>query len=220
MAIVTRCPNGHSVRAKDEHAGRTGFCPRCNVKMQVPIPQPAGNLGVSGEFVRQDPRPAWDAGETGPAATSSPFPVKQKTKLCVGCGNNVSQSFTVCPRCGTPLGKYRHLDVQREDGHIVVRFVERQLRDERIIGEIAEGLCGIADRVPQPHLVLDFARVAGVSSMMLGKLLMLQTKIRNGRGKLALRNVGPEVRQILAATRLDHTFHIEEDEASALKPSA
>lgn len=215
MAIVTRCPNGHSVRAKNEHAGRAGFCPHCYVKMQVPAPKPVGHLRLSGEYVRQNQQPVSGTNEI--SSTGVPLlRSRQKAKLCVGCGNSVSQSFAVCPRCGTPLATYRHLDVQREDCIIVVRFVERHLRDERIVAEIAEELCGIADRVPQPHLVLDFSRVAGVSSMMLGKLVMLQTKIKKRKGELSLRSIGPEVRNVLATTRLDHTLRTEEDEEHAL----
>lgn len=40
MSIKVTCPNGHALKVKDEFAGRTGRCPRCKVKVQVPAPVP------------------------------------------------------------------------------------------------------------------------------------------------------------------------------------
>ena len=37
MGIRFYCPNGHKLNVKDFQAGRTGFCPFCGVKMEIPL---------------------------------------------------------------------------------------------------------------------------------------------------------------------------------------
>jgi len=211
MAIRLHCPNGHAVRVNDEFAGKIGLCPKCRAKVQVPLPRQADHLRPSEEFVHQDPRHDRAIAGTGSGPLMPPFPSK-KTKLCVGCGHMASQSFAVCPRCGTPLATYRRLDVRKEGEVIIVRFAEHQIREEPTVREIADELCNLAERVPQQRLVLDFSGVVGLSSLMLGKLVMLQMRMKKSGGNLRLRNVGSEVREILATTRLDHAFQIEDDQ--------
>jgi anti-sigma B factor antagonist len=208
MNFKIHCPNGHSVLVKEEFAGKTGLCPQCRAKIRVPaVGQQADGLCPSDEFVHQDPR------HDRPSSTNlsaTPFPAQKKARLCLGCGKSVSQSFTACPRCGTRLCTYHHLNVRKEGDAIVVHFVQRQLRDESIVRETAEELCTVADQMSHSHIVLDFSGVVGVSSMMLGKLVMLQLKLKKTLGDLKLRNVGPQVREVLATTKLDHTLHLEE----------
>jgi anti-anti-sigma factor len=210
MSIRTFCPNGHPVRVQEELAGKTGLCPRCRARLHVPLVEQDGDRPrPSGEFARQAPRPDWATGESAASAPGLPYPLKKKTRLCVGCGNIASQSFNVCPRCGTTLSTYRRLDVRKDADAIIVRFVDRQMRDDQTIREISEELCGIAERVQQQHLVLDFSGVVGLSSAMLGKLVMLQTKMKKQGGDLTLCKVGPEVRDTLATMKLDQVLHVE-----------
>ena len=210
MSIQLNCPNGHPVRVNDGLAGEIGLCPLCRASFRVPVPaQPVEHPNPSGEFADQAPSPHWVAEETTSSPPNLPYPLKKKTRQCVRCGHIASQSFAVCPRCGTPLSTYRHLKVQREGDVVVVRFAERQLRDELLIGEIAEELCSVAGRLQQQHLVLDFSGVVGVSSAMLGKLVMLQAKMKKQKGDLRLCKVGPEVRDVLATSKLDHVLDVE-----------
>lgn len=37
MGIRFYCPNGHKLNVKAEQAGKTGFCPKCGVKVQIPL---------------------------------------------------------------------------------------------------------------------------------------------------------------------------------------
>ncbi len=45
MAISVRCPNGHDLRVKDEFAGKSGLCPHCRCRIQVPMPVNVGDPG-------------------------------------------------------------------------------------------------------------------------------------------------------------------------------
>ena len=37
MGIRFYCPNGHKLNVKEFQAGRTGICPVCGEKMQIPL---------------------------------------------------------------------------------------------------------------------------------------------------------------------------------------
>ena len=39
MTIQVTCPNGHKLKAKDSHAGRSLKCPACGATIVVPKPQ-------------------------------------------------------------------------------------------------------------------------------------------------------------------------------------
>jgi anti-anti-sigma factor len=211
MNVTITCPNGHSVSVSEDVAGRVCLCPLCHARMVVPIlaHQMAG-AALSGDLAHQSPRSQWVPAEPASSSPSFPIPLKKKTRQCLGCGNVVSPSFTACPRCGTSLSPCRHLSVQKQGEVITVGFAKSQMRDEQLVGEIAEELCSIAERAQQQHLVLDFSGVVGVSSIMLGKLVMLQARMKKQGGNLRLYKVGPEVRSVLAAMKLDRTLHVDD----------
>jgi hypothetical protein len=37
MGIVCHCANGHRVKVKDHLAGKTGICPSCGARFQIPL---------------------------------------------------------------------------------------------------------------------------------------------------------------------------------------
>jgi anti-anti-sigma factor len=112
---------------------------------------------------------------------------------------------------------YRHLGVWKHGDAIVVRFGEHRILDEAAVNKIAEELYGVADRADCRHLILDFSSVVGLSSLMLGKLLMLRKKMGAKGGGLILCDVGPEVQEVLSSTKLDQIVSIKDSEANALK---
>lgn len=112
---------------------------------------------------------------------------------------------------------YHHLGVWKHGNAIVVRFGDHQILDELTVKKITEELYAVAHRVDCHHLVLDFSSVVGLSSLMLGKLLMLRKIIACKKGRLVLCDVGPEVQDVLAGTKLDTILEIMASEADALK---
>lgn len=217
MLIEVQCPNGHRFQVNEKHAGRIGACPRCSAPVTVPRPRQAdGGLGgpgafqhAPGESVPQAPRHdrAKAASDSSPPV---PSVVSGKEKLCVACGKVVSQSFSVCTRCGTPLSVYRHLDLRKDGTAVVVQFRKHQIVDPLTVNEVAEELCSVADRAQHCDLVLDLSKMVGLSSLMLGKLVMLQGKMEKTGRSLKLRNVGAEIREVLAVTKLDQILHVED----------
>ena len=59
--------------------------------------------------------------------------------------------------------------------------------------------------------MLDLSKIVGLSSVMLGKLVLLQKKMEQKGKQVKLCNVGPELREVLAAMKLDQILQIEED---------
>jgi anti-anti-sigma factor len=152
------------------------------------------------------------SGRLPDTSLSGSFFIAGKGKFCVGCGKTVSQSFTICTRCGTPVSTYRQVEVRKEGDAIVVQFSKQHIVDEPAVKDVTEELFTVADRAGQQNLLLDLSRVLGLSSLMLGKLVMLQRKMLLQKRQLKLCNVGAEVREVLAATKLDRVLRVVQGE--------
>ena len=104
MAIEVRCPNGHMLRVKDACAGKAGLCPQCRAKVRIPMRTRSTENDPlpTDDSVHQDARDQQDGGGSGLIPLVSSYTLK-KTKQCPNCDKTVSLSFSICPRCGTPL---------------------------------------------------------------------------------------------------------------------
>ena len=221
MSIKVHCPNGHRFRVNDKHAGRVGACPQCSASVKVPLSnQDDGGLGGSGAFHRPSVEPVQQAQRYGRAETdldsslsslSSPSLISGKEKLCVACGKIVSQSFSTCTRCGTPVSAFRHLALRKNGSVVIIQFRQSQITEPSTVAAVAEELCSVASRAKDCDLVLDLSKMACLSSLMLGKLVMVQRKMEGRGGMLRLCNGGPEIRDVLASTRLDEILPVEDD---------
>jgi anti-anti-sigma factor len=143
-----------------------------------------------------------------------------KGKLCLECGRVVSQSFAVCPQCGTPVSIYRHLDVRKEGDVIIVQIGKPLIVDEQIVKEVGEELCSAVDHAEHHNLVLNLSKVVALSGSMLSKLIMLEKRMEQHQRQLKLCNVTPEVREVLAATKLHRILQMSVSEAEAIKEFA
>ena len=218
MLIEVRCPNGHLLHVKEKHAGKTGACPRCSAPVRVPpLPRSSATDGLGISAAQQSSEDALlhhlkqDTKSTSSDSSSSSFfSLTTKGKTCLECGNVVSVSFSICSRCGTPVFGYRHLAVRRDGVTVIVQFGKHQIFNELTVKEIAEELNSLSDRTPHRDLALDLQKVLSLSSLMLGKLVMLHKRLESDRRQLRLFNVGPELRDVLATTRLDQVLNIQE----------
>lgn len=107
--------------------------------------------------------------------------------------------------------------VDDADDARVVRFLDRQLFDDRTVREVADQLLGaLPSAGDRPRLVLDFSGVDSVSSAMLGKLILLQRRVESAGGRLRLCDVGEAVRSVMKTTNLDRLFAIDRDRRESL----
>ena len=87
-----------------------------------------------------------------------------------------------------------------EDGTLV-RFTHRDL-DAGTARLLFDTLFELAQERGRPVLYLDFGLVAFLSSAVLGRLLVLDRKLRDAGGSVALFSLRPPVREVLEAARL------------------
>ncbi|MGA2034029.1 MAG: hypothetical protein ABSG68_17430 [Thermoguttaceae bacterium] len=102
MAITVKCPNGHELKVKDEFAGKSGKCPHCGARIDIPAAQPMSDdeiLGMIGPPEDESSKGRKER-ESGVSLLGAAM---RKTKTCPQCHATASYAFRICPRCGSPL---------------------------------------------------------------------------------------------------------------------
>jgi len=114
------------------------------------------------------------------------------------------------------------LNISYEGDVTVVELADKKILDEKMIAEIGEALYALVAQAPTPKMVLDFAKVAHMSSSALGMLITLHKRVREKGGHLRLCNISPAIYEVFVITRLNEVFHIcaSRDEAVADVASA
>lgn len=110
------------------------------------------------------------------------------------------------------------IQVSDIDGVMVVRFTDHQLFDERPVREIAEQ---IAVNLPSDgtpiRLILDFSDVTLLSSIALGKFILIQRRVDASRGTMRLCELSPVLQQVFRTANLDRLFTIDRDLRTSLE---
>jgi anti-anti-sigma factor len=109
------------------------------------------------------------------------------------------------------------LGVRNDGTVVVVDFGNYAVLDIVTADRMGEDLYRVADDPGCQHMLLNFAGVTGLSSVMLGKLLVLRKKMQRKQGVLRLCAVSAEVHDVFAATKLNQLLEIHNSEADALK---
>ena len=109
------------------------------------------------------------------------------------------------------MSSFRHLELLRLGPDPAVRLVDRTPSDSEVIDDISREWECIADHADCKTLLVDCAEVARLSSEMLSKLIVLQRRLQQKKGKLILCGLAPHVREVLRWTKLDRFFEIKED---------
>ena len=145
------------------------------------------------ELKRQDPKTHNPKKEAVASPTGSAL--LRRKKVCPKCCDIISVAHAHCPRCHTVLSDWtfplpdehtaeqssrslcHSLGIRKQGGVIVVRFGEHRILNEMIIKKFGEELFHVADRPDCENLLLNFTGVVGLSSAMLGIMLMLRKKM-------------------------------------------
>ncbi len=110
-----------------------------------------------------------------------------------------------------------HIEAGDTDGVKVVRFIARQLFDERTCREASEQVSAVIPNDGSPILlVLDFADVGLISSTFLSKLILLQRRVDGTHGKMRLCEMSPVLQSVFRTSNLDRLFGIDRDLRAAL----
>lgn len=115
---------------------------------------------------------------------------------------------------------YRHLGVWKEGDVTIVRFGEHRILDELAVNKLGDEMYSVAQRDDCRKLLLNFASVEHLTTLMLGKILMLRSKMESKGGTLALCDLEPRVRDVFATTNLDKIVPLYESEIDAVRALA
>lgn len=108
----------------------------------------------------------------------------------------------------SPTQSVLPLRIAEEGDRITVRFPAGTILTGANSEELAAELFALAAREPKPHLFVDLSGVNMVTSLVLAKLISLNTELRDAGGRLTLANAKPVVREVFKVTRLDTVFEI------------
>lgn len=111
---------------------------------------------------------------------------------------------------------FRRLELTEVGDVAVIRFVDYKILNETNIQALGQELFRVVEKEGHHKLLLNFSNVQFLSSAALGKLILLDKKVKANNGKLKLSNISPEVYEVFAITKLNKLFDIKEDEADAL----
>jgi anti-sigma B factor antagonist len=109
------------------------------------------------------------------------------------------------------------IQVSEADGVTVIRFQDNQLFDERTVREASDQIAAALPNDGSPiRLVVDFSDVGLISSTFLSKLILLQRRIDQTRGKLRLCEMSQIIQQVFRTSNLDRLFKIDRDQRTAI----
>ncbi len=111
----------------------------------------------------------------------------------------------------------RRLELEEIGDVTVVNFVDRKILDEQNIQIIGEQLFNLVEEQGKRKILLNFGNVEYLSSAALGKLITLNKKAQEAKGRLILCNIDPQIHEVFEITRLDKFFNIQKDEQTALQ---
>jgi anti-anti-sigma factor len=100
---------------------------------------------------------------------------------------------------------------------VIHAVVNRSDLKDSALDQLQTEISSAAAQHPGQHVVLDLTQVKYVPSMGLGALVMLMRHLKTSNQRLLLVGLQPEVRTVLAITRLDKLFEIHPDFATALE---
>jgi anti-sigma B factor antagonist len=111
---------------------------------------------------------------------------------------------------------HERLEIGESHGVTVVRVRDGDLLDETAIEDLGQELFQLIESEDRRHLVLDFSLVEFLTSAVLGKLITLHKKVAARGGRMKLCRICPNIREVLAITKLDGVFEIEDNVADAV----
>jgi anti-anti-sigma regulatory factor len=99
----------------------------------------------------------------------------------------------------------------------VVRFGRVGILEGEAVAEFRERLFGLVDREGRRLFLLNFGKVAGLASGLLGQLVALHQKVRSAGGRLVLCEVSPFLYEFFEAAELPGVLCIRGGERQALE---
>ena len=114
-----------------------------------------------------------------------------------------------------PRGNW--LEVETVGDVTVARFTRRRILQEESVQAAGEQLLGLSQDAGCRKLVLNFGKVEGMTTALLGKVVATHRKIQEAGGRLVLCEVGAPLREIFTLCKLPQVLPIYAQEQEALQ---
>ncbi len=110
----------------------------------------------------------------------------------------------------------RRLDIEKVGDVTIAKFVDRKILDEQNIQMIGEELFALVEQDGCRRVILDFSTVEYLSSAALGKLIVMDKKVKATKGKMRMCAIRPDIYEVFAITKLNKLFEIVATQDDAL----
>ncbi|MGI8979639.1 MAG: hypothetical protein ACR2FY_10460 [Pirellulaceae bacterium] len=180
MPIKVSCTCGSAFAAKDELAGKTVKCPKC----QQPLTIPGGGAPAQRQAPAQRPAPAPQPAPDLSAPSifdDAGMKARQTTgQVCPSCYHPMKQGAIICIHCGFSLQLGRKMEMQvfgkGEGGHGEAAAIALQRAANRIEEDKLEEKKKVNQGVPWWGWLIMFSAAVGLLTMM----MMLPPKTATG----------------------------------------
>ena len=112
---------------------------------------------------------------------------------------------------------HRRLDLEEVGEITVARFTDKKILDEANIQVIGNQMFGLVEDDGRRKIVLDFTNVEYLSSAALGKLIVMDKKVKAVQGNLRMWAVRPEIYEVFKITKLNKLFDVYDTQEQALE---
>ena len=112
-----------------------------------------------------------------------------------------------------PVSVFEWSDV---GGIVVIHFTVKVLRDERIIRDLFDAIDRLID-AGHNRMVINFTGLQAFASYAIGKLISLDSRIKQQAGRLVMSDLTPVIDEIVDIMNLRRRFTIVKTEREALE---
>ena len=112
---------------------------------------------------------------------------------------------------------HRRLDVEDVGDVTVASFIDTKILDETNIQVIGNQLFALVEDDGCRKVILDFTNVEYLSSAALGKLIVMDKKVKAAKGQLSMCGVRADILEVFKITKLDILFKIHDSREQALE---
>ena len=112
---------------------------------------------------------------------------------------------------------HRRLDIEEINDVTIAKFIDKKILDEGNIQIIGNQMFSLVEDDGRRKVLLDFSNVEYLSSAALGKLIVMDKKIKAAQGKRRICSVRPEIFEVFKITKLDSLFSIYDSREQALE---
>jgi len=112
---------------------------------------------------------------------------------------------------------FRRIKVKDVGEVAIVTFVDKQFLERDLIRRVGEEMFSLVEEHGCTKVILDFCKVTYVDSIMLGKLITMDKKVKIAKGKLRLCNMRPDIYEVFAITRLNLLFDMRDTREDTLE---